>query len=161
MENWYPEFEKRVVGQLQGAQLRDLRFFRIEEYLRNAERVDAGAATCRECYSLRNEMEQLKDDVATAVETPGKERRQLDKLQSRLADHMRKAHGYYPPYYHTYLHSVYWTVGLMGAAFLLTYLFPDIEKAVFYSPAFAIGVVTGQIIGGKKDRKVRESDKLL
>ncbi|RKD92740.1 hypothetical protein [Mangrovibacterium diazotrophicum] len=161
MENWYPGFEKKVVGQLQGAKERDLRFFRVEEYLRNAERIDGFAPKCRECYSYRNEMEKMADDVVTAVQTPGKERRELDRIQSGVNDHMRKAHGFYPPYYHTYTQSAYWTLGFMLAAFMLTFAFPSIEKVVFYSPAFAIGVVTGQIIGGRKDRKIRDSEKIL
>jgi hypothetical protein len=161
MENWYPGFEKKIVDQLKGSNVKDLRFFRIEEYLRNAGRTDGYASECRECDSFRNEIDQLSDDVAKAVQHPGSERRKLDSLQSRLNDHMRQAHGYYPPSYHTYLQSVYWTVGFMALAFLLTLLFPAVEKVVFYSPAFAIGVITGQVIGGKKDRKVRESDKIL
>ncbi|WP_372775451.1 hypothetical protein [Mangrovibacterium sp.] len=161
MENWYPDFEKTLVEQLQGTNERDLRFFRIEEYFRNAERVDSQAEKCRECYSFRSQMDQHKSTVAKAVQQPGKERRELDRLQSRMNDHMRKAHGYFPPYYHAYMQSVYWTVSLMGLAFLLTLVFPHIEKFVFYSPAFAIGVLTGQIVGGKKDRKIRATKKIL
>ncbi|PTN08378.1 hypothetical protein [Mangrovibacterium marinum] len=161
MENWYPGFEKKIVDQLKGSNVKDLRFFRIEEYLRNAERTDAQASSCRACYALRNEIEQTADQVAKAVQQPGAERRRIDSLQSRLSDHLRKEHGFYPPSYHTYLQSVYWTVGFMALAFLLTVLFPEVEKAVFYSPAFAIGVITGQVIGGKKDRKVRDSNKIL
>ncbi len=161
MENWYAEFEKQLVEQLKGTELRDLRFFRIEEYLRNAQRVDEQAAKCRECYMIRKEMDELRDAVAKAVHHPGKERRALDKLQSKTNDHMRKVHGFYPTNYHTYLQSVYWTVGLMALAFLLTFVFPELEKAIFYSPAFAVGVIVGQIVGGKKDRKVRESNKVL
>ncbi len=161
MENWYAEFEKQLVAQLKGSEVRDLRFFRIEEYLRNAQRVDEHAGKCRECYSLRQEMDSQRDSVATAVKHPGKERRALDKLQSKTNDHMRKVHGFYPTNYHTYLQSVYWTVGLMALAFLLTFAFPELEKAIFYSPAFAVGVIVGQVIGGKKDRKVRETEKVL
>ena len=161
MENWYPEFEKRLVEQLKGTKESDLRFFRIEEYFRNAERVDQHAADCHECYSFRQQMDQSRDLVARAVQHPGQERRRLDDMQAKINEHMRKSHGFYPPYYHTYMQSIYWTIGLMAVACLLTFVFPDMEKAVFYSPAFAVGVVTGQIIGGKKDRKIRETNKIL
>jgi len=161
MDNWYPGFEKIVVGQLKSAKESDLRFFRIEEYLRNAERVDRYAHGCRECYTFRTEMEEMKEQVGAAVAYPGRERRKLDGLQSKVNGHMRQVHGYYPPYYHTYMQSVYWTIGFMLAAFLLTYMFTEVDKAVFYSPAFAIGVVIGQIVGGRKDRKIRDSKKIL
>jgi len=161
MEKWYPQFEKKLVDQLQGAKAGDLRFFRIEEYFRNAERVDNLAAHCRDCQSFRHEMDSTADQIGKAVAHPGHERRQLDDLQAKLNDHLRKSHGFYPPYYHTYMQSIYWTVGLMALAFIFTLLFPLLDKAIFYSPAFAVGVVTGQIIGGRRDRKIRESDKIL
>lgn len=161
MENWYPEFEKSLVSQLQQAKPSDLRFFRMEEFFRNAERIGSLAATCRQCESLRLELDQLKSEVGKAVMNPGPERRRLDGLQSRINDHLRKRHGFYPPYYHSYMQSVYWTLSLMALAFVLTYLFPGLDKAVFYSPAFAVGVITGQVIGGKRDRKIRENNKTL
>lgn len=147
--------------QLNGARPSDLRFFRIEEYFRNAERVDALAESCAACRAFRDQIDQTADQVVKAVSTPGAERRQLDDLQTRVNDHLRKAHGFFPPHYHTYMQSVYWTVGLMVVAFLLTFVFSGLDKAIFYSPAFAFGVITGQIIGGKKDRKIRESGKIL
>lgn len=161
MENWYPEFEKSLVEQLQQAKAGDLRFFRMEEYFRNAERIDNQAGTCRQCKALRHDMDRSKEEVGKAVSHPGPERRRLDDLQSRINDHLRKSHGFYPPYYHTYMQSIYWTVSLMAIAFILTFIFPALDKAIFYSPAFALGVVTGQIIGGKRDRKIRETNKIL
>lgn len=161
MKNWYPEFEKNLVEQLQQAKAGDLRFFRMEEFFRNAERIGCQAESCRDCEQLRHELEQTKNEVGRAVLEPGPERRRLDDLQSRINDHLRKSHGFYPPYYHAYMQSIYWTLSLMATAFVLTFIFPSIDKAVFYSPAFAIGVVVGQIIGGKRDRKIRESNKIL
>lgn len=161
MENWYPEFEKSLVSQLQQAKAGDLRFFRMEEFFRNAERVDSMALSCHQCDAFRHELEQMKNEVGKAVMVPGPERRRLDDLQSRMNDHLRKAHGFYAPYYHTYMQTIYWTLSLMAVAFTLSYLFPDVDKAIFYSPAFAVGVITGQVIGGKRDRKIRESNKIL
>lgn len=161
MENWYAEFEKSLVKQLQEAKGSDLRFLRIEEYFRNAERVDKQAAACRECEALRHEMDRSKEEIGKAVSHPGEERRRLDSLQQRINDHLRKSHGFFPPYYHTYMQSIYWTLSLMTIAFVLTFIFPNLDKAIFYSPAFAVGVVTGQIIGGRRDRKIREANKIL
>lgn len=161
MENWYKKFEDKATEKLRGTKQSDLRFFRIEEYFRNAKRVDGFADHCRECAGFRKKIDDSLEQIAEAVHTPGRERKQLDVLQAEINEHLKKTHGFYPPSYHTYMQSIYWTVGFMAGAFLLTHLFPAIDRWVFYSPAFAIGVLIGQLRGSRKDRKVRESDKIL
>ncbi len=161
MENWYAKFEEQATEALRGTKQSDLRFFRVEEYFRNAKRVDEFAGSCRECYGFRKRIDESVAHIKTAVHTPGRERKQLDQLQSDINEHLKKAHGFFPPNYHTYMQSVYWTIGFMALAYVLTLLFPEIDRVVFYSPAFVIGVFIGQFKGGRKDRKIRESEKIL
>ena len=161
MGSWYAGYEKEVVQQLKGTRERDLRFFRIEEYLRMAERADEFSDSCRECHSLCFPMERQKDSLAKAVQEPGRERRELDRLQSKMSDHMKQQHGFYPPYYFTYLHSFTWTVLLMCFAFIASLFFPDADRWYFLAPAFAAGVLSGQITGSRKDRKIRADKKNL
>ena len=161
MGSWYTGYETDVVQQLKGTRDRDLRFFRIEEYLRMAERADKFAGSCRECDSFRFQMEKQKGTLAKAVQEPGRERRELDRLQSKMSDHMKRQHGFYPPYYFTYLHSFIWTVLLMCLAFIASLFFPDADSWYFLAPAFAAGVLSGQITGSRKDRKIRADKKNL
>lgn len=161
MSNWYDNFEQDVILKLNGTKSRDLRFFRIDEYLRIAERADAFASSCRDCNSFRFEMEKQSDLLAKAVGEPGHERRELDRLQSRMSDHMRKLHGFYPAYYFTYRYSFFLTVALLAVAFLAHLFSPASDVWFFIAPAFAVGVVTGQIVGGKKDRRIRKAKKIL
>lgn len=161
MSDWYAEFENDFFQQLKDAKARDLRFFRVEEYLRNVQRVDAFSSSCRECQSFRHEIEKHKDTVARAVNEPGRERRAFDRLQSGLSEHMKKEHGFYPPYYYTYLYVAGWSAALLALAVFWWWLVRAADIFVFLAPAFAIGVVTGQVIGGKKDRRVRDENKLL
>lgn len=161
MSDWYPEFEKDIIQKLKGVKDRDLRFFRVEEFLRMAERADNFAPNCRECYSFRLEIEKQKAAIVKAVTVPGKERRDFDRLQTKMSAHMKRTHGFYPPFYFTYLHSLIWTLGMVTIAFLVSFLFADAEMWMFLAPAFAVGVVVGQVIGGKKDRHIRDAEKIL
>ena len=161
MSNWYPEFENEIFQKLKGTKDRDLRFFRIEEFLRICQRVDSYDASCRECNSYKYEIEKQKESIATAVNTPGKERRSFDHLLSKMSRHMKKGHGFYPPYYFMYLYSVMWAAPLVILSLLVSLLFPTITTWAFLAPAFAIGIVSGQIYGGKKDKHIREQNKLL
>lgn len=161
MSDWYTGFEQDVVRKLKGYKRSDLRFFRIDEYLNMAEKTDALAAACSECHAFRLEMDQQRDLPARAVGEPGRERRTLDRLQSRMSDHLRKEHGFFPDCYFTYRYSFFFTVCLLGLAFLAYLLFPAADVWFFFAPAFVVGVISGQVIGGKKDRVIRKTSKIL
>ncbi len=161
MSDWYTDFEQDVVRKLKGHKRSDLRFFRIDEYLSMAEKIDVLASSCRECHSFRLEMDKQRDLLAKAVGEPSRERRELDRIQSRMSDHLRKEHGFFPAYYFTYRYSFFFTVCLLAVAFFAYLFSPATDVWYFFAPAFAAGVITGQVIGGKKDRTIRETNKIL
>ncbi len=161
MGDWYNKFEKKALDDIKDCKGADLRFLRVEEYLRNAERIDDLSSSCKICASIKQKIEDHAEGLKNAINTPGKERKELDYIQDEIINHMRKVHGYYPPQYHRYMQSVYWLCGFMGVAFICTKVFPNIQDVIFYSPAFVIGVVIGQIIGGRKDNKVIKQNKQL
>ncbi len=161
MSDWYTGFEKDMIRELKGQRRSDLRFFRIEEYLKMAEIVDGQADACRECQAFRQRMESRKTVLVKAVGEPGKERRELDRLQVETSDHLRRLHGFYPESYFTYRYSFFLTAAMLSVAFLLYLLSPSSDIWYFLAPAFTVGVIAGQIAGGKKDRRIRETGKLL
>lgn len=161
MNDWYVDFEQDVVRKLKGHRRSDLRFFRIDEYLSMAEKIGNLASSCRECHFFRLEMDKQRDLLVKAVGEPGRERKELDRLQSRMSDHMRKEHGFFPAYYFTYRYSFFFTVCLLGVAFLAYLFSPATDVWYFFAPAFAAGVISGQVVGGKKDRTIRETNKIL
>lgn len=161
MSSWYAGFEEDVVLKLKGHKRSDLRFFRIDEYLSMAEKIDVLAASCSECQAFRLNMDKQRGILAKAVAQPGRERRELDRLQSRMSDHMRKKHGFFPAFYFTYRYSFFFTVCLLAVAFLAYLFSPATDVWYFFAPAFAAGVISGQVIGGKRDRVVRETGKIL
>ncbi|MFV0553883.1 MAG: hypothetical protein ACK5LR_04180 [Mangrovibacterium sp.] len=161
MSTRYQKFEEQALEQIKDCKGSDLRFFRIEEYLRNAERIDLLAEECPSCANIRKQMEAEVGNLKEAVEQPGKSRKKLDEIQDQLVNHLRKSHGYYPPMYHTYMQSIYWLMGFMLAAFIIVKLFATFNPIAIYSPAFVIGVVIGQVRGSKKDREIQKTGKQL
>jgi len=161
MSDWYSDFEQDVVLKLKGHKRSDLRFFRIDEYLRIAEKVNLLASSCRECHAFRSAMEKQNDLLVKAIDEPGHERRDLDRLQSRLSDHLRRQHGFFPAFYFTYRYSFFLTVILLGIAFLAYLVSPATDIWYFFAPAFVFGVVAGQVGGAKKDRRIRETNRIL
>ena len=161
MTDWNQKIVADIKLELGGVNDKDLRFLRIDEYLRMIKRVDGFAPTCSECNQFRAEIEQQIKIIGTAVKHIGKERRSFDKHLNQLSGHMKKGHGFYPPYHYTYSYTFYYSVVAVGLSFLISLLFPSIDRWFFIVPAFVFGLIAGQLVGGKKDAKVRADNKLL
>ncbi len=161
MSDWYEKLEAQINDQLRDTRDKDLRFFRVEEYLRMTKRVEDFASSCRECNSFKYEIEKTAGDIGVAIASPGKTRRNYDRLMGNLSKHMRKQHGFYPPYYFTYLLAFVYAFGASVGAFIVSLPFVHLDKWFFIVPAFIIGLVLGNLRGAKKDSRIRNSEKLL
>jgi len=161
MSDWYHKYEEKVFNLLKNEKNRDIRFFRIEEMLRMAERADKYSLTCKECLSLKNRLDQGEASLKKAVQYPGEERKKLDNLQTEMASHMKKIHGFYPPYYFSYLYSTIGILLFMVIAFIFYLFFPSFSLWNILSVAFSAGVIIGQITGHKKDNHIKREGKML
>ncbi len=161
MGDWYNKIETRVTEQLKGARHKDLRFFRVEEYFRMTRRVEGFASSCRECNTFKYEIEKTSELVGQAVASPGKARITYDRLIGKLSKHMQKQHGFYPPFYFTYLLSVTYALVASVFGFVASLLFTQADKWFFIITAFIIGLIAGNLKGAKKDSVVRNNKKLL
>ncbi|MFV0291561.1 MAG: hypothetical protein ACK5IJ_11805 [Mangrovibacterium sp.] len=161
MKDWYLNFEKIVLENTKECKESDLDFFRVGEYLRNAERINRMASTCPACHALRDQIDEEAHNIKKAIEMPGVERRKTDQIQNELIEHLKKDHGFYPKLYHTYMQSIYWLMGFSVVAFAFAKFFPTTPSIVFYSPAFILGVGIGNLRGRKKDKTIELNNKQL
>lgn len=160
MENWADKVLVDMQERLTGTKVQDLRFFRIDELRRNIKRIDEYSASCSECSRFKSDIDASLHYMHEAVYNPGKSRRKLDHLVGQVAKHMKKEHQVYPPWYFNYNYSLYGIIvgGLLGVILFL--VFPTKSWETIGGGFFA-GLLIGQIIGGKKDRKVREENRLM
>ncbi len=161
MDNWYKNFEDKVVEEVKDCNAKDIAFFRIEEYLRNAERMSQNSKCCDKCNSFINQMNEELVNIKIAIDKPGAERKKFDYIQNKSIEHLKKEHGYYPAQYFRYTYTLYWLIAFSFIALIFSKIFTNIDSVVFYSPAFVIGITTGQIIGGRKDNKIIRNKKQL
>ncbi|MDX9883654.1 MAG: hypothetical protein RBS73_16455 [Prolixibacteraceae bacterium] len=146
---------------LAGTSDRDLRFFRVAEFERMTVRTIHFSEECKTCQYLIPETEAAIEQIAQAIHYPGKQRRNYDRLTGRMAKHQRQAHGYFPPYFFTYNYSFYGMLGGPAAGLLAGFvIFPE---AIWYFilSGFVVGLLAGQLWGGRKDNRIRVSGKLL
>lgn len=161
MSKWSQQTIADIQQELEGARESDLRFFRIAEYLRMVKRVDDFSGNCPRCSQYKAEIEQQVKTIDSAINNTGKDRRNYDRHIDQLAKHMKKEHGFYPPYFYTYSLSFFYTLIAIVIGFLASLMFPSTDRWFFVIPAFIIGLLAGQLVGGRKDAKVRANNKIL
>ncbi|AHW61620.1 hypothetical protein SAMN05444285_13648 [Draconibacterium orientale] len=160
MGNWSEELHNKIDEQLQGGREKDLRFFRIDEFKRNISRVDEFSNSCPACKKEQIDITKAVNNIAQAVNHVGKPRRNYDRLITRLSKHMQKEHGFYAPYYFTYLISFFGIIGGSVLGYLLMQLNADIKLELFLI-GFAIGLLPTYIWGYLKDKKIRKEKRLM
>lgn len=159
MESWVTEISETIDKNLESVKEKDKRFFRVDEFKRNIGRTSEFAGECSHCRNSRDSIVQASSAVLEAIQVPGKKRREYDKLIGDLSKHMRKAHGFYPPYYFSYIFAFWGFLAGALLGFVISEFVTDTELA--YSIGFAICIVVAYIIGSVKDSKIRSAHKLL
>jgi hypothetical protein len=160
MEEWAEQLIFQVDEKLKATRKRDLRFFRVDEFKRNVERVGSFSKSCPVCQKEKSDIAEVARKVDEAINVPGKSRREYDRLIGRLASHMQKAHGFFTPFYFTYLYSFFGMVAGLVLGYLLMKLFPAFNWAML-SAGFTLGLIAGYFLGGRKDTKIRILKKLM
>lgn len=160
MESWSTQLKTQIETKLEGVNEKDLRFFRIDEFKRNVSRIDSYSSTCSECKKEQQNISEMVSSIDEAVKNVGSKRRNYDKLISKLSKHMQKEHGFYAPYYFTYLYSFFGMVigALLG--YSLMNINPELKLELFCL-GFAIGLLPTYIVGSVKDKKIRRLKKLM
>lgn len=160
MGNWSEELKQSIDEHLKDSREKDLRFFRIDEFKRNISRVDDFSNSCPVCKKAQFDIAEAVNTIDQAVNHVGKHRRNYDRLISRLSKHMQKEHGFYAPYYFTYLISFFGIVGGSVLGYLLMQLNADIKLELFLI-GFAIGLLPTYVLGHLKDKKIRKEKRLM
>lgn len=160
MENWAKQLIAKVDEKLLGIKQRDLRFFRVEEFKRNITRVDIFSKSCPVCKREKLNIAEIAQKIDEAIHVPGKSRREYDRIIGRVSSHMQKEHGFFPPFYFTYLFSFFGMVAGLLLGYLLMKLFP-VWDWIMLTTGFVAGLLSGYVYGNKKDNRIRIQKKLM
>lgn len=160
MENWAEEINSKIDTSLEKSREKDLRFFRVDEFKRNITRVDEFSKSCPLCNKHKIDIIETVETINEAVEVPGNSRREYDRLIGRLARHMQKEHGFYAPFYFSYLYAFIGIVAGLVTGYVLFKAVPIYGEALFLA-CVMVGIVTAYITGNLKDSKIRTSKKIM
>jgi len=160
MEEWSKQTISKLDEKTKNVKQRDYRFFRVEEFKRNIERVGDFSKSCPYCEKEKINIAAIVKKMDEAINVPGKTRREYDRAISRLSGHMQKNHGFFAPYYYTYLFSFFGMVAGILTGYILMRLFPSHDWAIL-SAGFVAGLITGYAWGNSRDSKIRSSKKIM
>jgi hypothetical protein len=160
MKNWSEEIIKTIDTKLKDTRDKEIRFFRIDEFKRNIARVESFSKNCHFCQNEEITITEVSNKIDQALNVPGKTRREYDRLIGRLSNHMRKEHGFYAPYYFSYLYSFFGIV----TGLIIGYALYRINKEFWvemFSIGFVIGLMPSYVWGFIKDKKIRAEKRLM
>lgn len=160
MKDWAAEITAKIDRQLTETKEKDLRFFRIEEFKRNIRRTEEFAPKCPVCHANKVPISDITLKLAEAVESPGKTRKEYDRLISRLSKHMQKAHNFYPPYLFTYLYSFIGICAGVVTGTVISFFIPEYRFELI-TVFFSLGLIPGYLTGNAKDSKIRRNKHLM
>lgn len=160
MEAWSQQTITKLDEKTKNIKRRDIRFYRVEEFKRNIERVGDFSKNCPHCEKEKIVIAAVVEKMDEAIEVPGKNRRKYDRAISRLSGHMQKNHGYFTPYYFTYLFSFFGIIAGILMGYILMLLFPAHDWTML-SAGVVAGLISGYAWGASKDSKIRYSKKLM
>ena len=160
MENWAAKIIKEIDENLEGVKDKEIRFYRIDEFKRNIKRVDEFSSSCPYCQKEKLNIADSTKKINEAINVPGRNRREYDRLISRLSSHMHKNHGFVAPYYYTYLFSFFAMVCGLLVGYILQKLFPVYNWEMLLL-GFILTLIPGYFIGNYKDSKIRADKKLM
>jgi len=160
MVNWSEDINSKITANLEKSREKDLRFFRVNEFKRNITRVDEFSKSCAFCEKQKIDISEVTLNIFEAIEVPGNSRREYDRLISRLSRHMQKTHGFYAPYYFSYMYAV---IGILSGSitgYILFKAFP-VYGEVLLSASVMVGIVVSYFLGTRQDNKIRSANKIM
>ncbi|VAW13497.1 hypothetical protein MNBD_BACTEROID01-382, partial [hydrothermal vent metagenome] len=66
MDNWEEQIKEAIHSKLEGIKDRDLRFFRVEEFIRNVGRTGKFSNNCPVCNSNKTEISAIIEKIGEA-----------------------------------------------------------------------------------------------
>ncbi len=160
MENWAEEMNSKIDVNLEKSREKDIRFFRIDEFKRNVTRVDEFSKSCPFCHKHKIDIAEAAETIQEAVEVPGRSRRDFDRLITRLSRHMQKEHGFYAPYYFSYIYAFIGIVSALVVGYVLYKAIPVYGEVLFLA-SIMVGIVAAYFAGSFKDSKIRTAKKIM
>lgn len=164
----YNCLEELVKNRMQQMNPRDIKYWQVNRFLEMARYVYRFSSECTECLKFRKEIPELAGGVDRLFEVPAAERIRYEKLNDKMLKHLRYRHQVYVKKYFVTLYSVLGMGGGILGGVLVAWIIKSVRlESTFHIFRYAIllgwlaGLITGRILGYRKDRKAEQDDRQI
>ncbi|NOZ47348.1 MAG: hypothetical protein GXO79_11290 [Chlorobi bacterium] len=149
--------EKNLEIQQQKINPKDYKFYLVGRFLQYARHVEKYADSCVECNNFKSDIVHVTSNLENYLNRSKTNKQEYEMISDKIFSHLSKNHGIKPSNYYTSLYSVF---GILAGGFLgllLSYLFYNgFSKLILF--VLLIGFLVGNILGYRKDKKLRTNN---
>jgi len=158
---WYKKLEIKVLEEIEKLYKNDFKFFQVETFLKAAKKADNFSEQCSTCKIHKKSSEKIANNLENYLKGDFKLRKDYEKQLDKITKHLKKEHKIYPEQYFISLYSLFGVLGGVGIGALIAYLtIPGfINQSMLFG--FVGGLIIGRILGKRKDRIQKLSNKVL
>lgn len=144
---------------------KEVRFYNLGGFIDISQRVSEFADNCETCNSYKSEISEISENIDKYINTSVKTKKDFEKKRDKYSEHLKKEHGLVKK---NSMAATYAFIGLLIGA-LVGYLFAKIFLMFADAPenftkvsvliAWALGLITGRVLGTLKDKQIKKENR--
>ena len=159
---WSKKIKADIDSQKDDIYKRDYKFYKIDRLEQIAERIDEFSDECSECNNLKSEVEDIVANLSDSLQNGNtKLRSEYEKRNEKIVKHLRNVHELS---YKEYYVSVYSFIGFVAGTIVLGFIgWLILPQLLVFSllTGFTIGIITGRLMGKRKDKEQERNGLIL
>ncbi len=161
LKSWSLGIKKEIENKRDKIYKRDFKFFKIDRLVRIAEHVDVFSETCDECKTHKEEIEQITEKLSEFLNGTPRQRGEYEKRSEVLVKHLKEKHNLVQAEYFSAVYALAgFASGLILGGGIFYLIHPDFFKMGLLG-GFTIGIISGRIIGKRKDKQKKKENLIL
>lgn len=164
--DWFTSFEGEVVNS--GLSRREIKLYNITRFIRTGRWVDVFSVNCQKCRDFKPTLKQFAGKLKASVTRAENRDIEFEQFNDEICRHLKADHKLIPRSYYLSFYSV---IGMLAGTFLgfaTGYLIDRLTGSNSHTYlknglllGWFTGLVAGQILGKRKDNKLRKQNRQL
>lgn len=160
-KNWIVKLKENISREKENFSEKDYKYFHIDRLIKVSEHLDKYSSSCRECLKMKEPIFDLSENLSQHINGKVSDRAHFENIFDEAVTHLKRFHNLYPPFYFNYLYTFFGFAAGMLFGSLVYFLLPDNPVPKLILIMALVGMFIGQVIGRKKDNKVRNKGRKL
>jgi len=151
MENWLEDYYTLLEQKKKDISISDFRFYNIGRLPLLAAKTSELSQSCHRCRANLKELQVLAEKLPECLEDL-KQRREFEHHKNLVENHLRQEHAIRPAHYYYAKYTLIGAVSGIVAGSIISFIIYDEFNVNLPFIFFALGLITGQLMGRRADR---------